>query len=270
MRRVEVLLLVFGIATPALDAADGPNVQELIQRSVANNERNWKGAPSFSFHEEDVTTQGGQSVRKSYHVTLIEGSPYNELVARNGEPLQGTEAAAEREKLAREKERRRSESPAARGRRVAQYERERQQDHALMTEMVKAFDFRLAGRETVAGRDSWVLDAAPKPGYQPRNRDTKVLTGMKGRMWIDSHEYQWVRVHAEVFRPVPFGLFIAHVRPGTEFTLDEAPVGGGIWMPARLVTKVHSTALRVWSKNSTEDERYSDYRRTEATARVMR
>ena len=49
---------------------------------------------------------------------------------------------------------------------------------------------------------------------------------MRGKMWIDTRQYQWVKVHAEVFRPVAFGLFIAHVEPGTEFTLEESPIGG--------------------------------------------
>jgi hypothetical protein len=263
MGRVITIVFALGMGAAAAGAAEGPDVGELVRRSVVNNERNWKAAPEFSFREEDVTTEKGQTARKTYRVVMIEGSPYNELLAKNGEPLTGAEAAAEKEKFDREKQRRRSESSSSRQRRMAQYQRERQQDHALMNEMVKAFDFRLAGRETVGGRDCWALDATPKAGYQPRSHETKVLTGMRGRMWIDSHEYQWVRVHAEVFRPVAFGLFIAHVQPGTEFTLEEAPIGDGLWMPARLVTKVRASVLRVWSKNSAEDDRFSDYRRTE-------
>jgi hypothetical protein len=130
--------------------------------------------------------------------------------------------------------------------------------------MVKAFDFKIASRERVNGRDCWVLDATPRPGYRPINRDTRVLTGMRGRMWVDAQEYQWVKVHAEVFRPVAFGLFIAHVQPGTEFTLEETPVGSGIWMPSRLITKVRATALVFWSQNSVDDETYTDYRRGDA------
>ena len=42
----------------------------------------------------------------------------------------------------------------------------------------------------------------PSPDYQPINREAKVLTAMKGRLWIDKREYQWVKVSAEVTRPV--------------------------------------------------------------------
>jgi hypothetical protein len=129
-----------------------------------------------------------------------------------------------------------------------------------MREMIKAFTFRLTGKETVDGRECYRVDASPKPGYVPVNRDTKVLTGMRGTLWIDTAEYQWVRVKAAVFRPVSFGLFIAHVQPGTEFTLDEAPVAGKIWMPRHFETKVNAKVL-VWARNSIEDETYSDYQR---------
>ena len=135
-----------------------------------------------------------------------------------------------------------------------------------MNEMVKAFDFKIAGRERVNGRDCWVLDATPRSGYRPVSHETRVLTGMRGRMWIDSQQYQWVKVHAEVFRPVAFGLFIAHVQPGTEFTLEETPIGPDLWMPSRLITKVHATALIFWSENSVDDETYSDYRLKTATS----
>ena len=76
-----------------------------------------------------------------------------------------------------------------------------------MTEMVKAFDFTLRREETVDRRRCFVLAATRKRNYQPISRDTKVLKGMRGEMWIDAEQYQWVKVHAEVFRPVAFSLF---------------------------------------------------------------
>lgn len=260
MSRLAAVVLLF---TSAAFAAN-PDIQDIVRRSVANNDRNWKAAPQFNFTERDVITKSGKTIHRKYRVLMIEGSQYNELIAENGEPLSRARAAAEQKKLQQEIARRRAETPAQRARRVAQYQRERRQDHELMGEMVKAFDFKLAGREQMNGRDCWVLDATPKPGYRPINHETKVLTGMRGRMWIDAREYQWVKVHAEVFRPVAFGLFIAHVQPGTEFTLDEAPIGDGLWMPSRLITKVHATALMFWSQNSVDDETYTDYRRSDA------
>src|SRR6185312_1525581 len=97
--------------------------------------------------------------------------------------------------------------------------------------------------------------------YQPRNRDTKVLKGMRREMWVDVEQYQRVRVHAEVFRPVAFGLFLAQVQPGTEFTLEQAPVQNDICLPSHFSTRVKVRVL-LFSTGSTEDETYSDYQHT--------
>jgi len=129
-----------------------------------------------------------------------------------------------------------------------------------MSEMAKAFQYKLLGNETLNGHKCYVIEATPKPGYAPPNRETKVLTGMRGKMWIDAAEFQWVKVHAEVFRPVAFGLFIARVHPGTEFTLENGPVGNGLWLPSHFSTTVKSTIMGVFSHNSSDDEVYSDYR----------
>src|SRR3954471_1097931 len=255
MRSAQALVFLITVASAR---AAAPDVRELVRRSVENNAKNWSAAPEYSFTERDVVTNGGKTTRRAYRVIMIEGSPYNQLTEANGEPLKGAAAPGEQKKLEAETARRRAESPCLRARRSAAYQRERRQDRALMTEMGKAFDFRLAGRETVNGRDCYLVDATPRAGYQPSSHETKVLTGMRGRMWIDSREYQWVRVHAEVFRPVAFGLFIAHVQPGTEFTLEEAPVGAGVWLPVHFVTKVRATAL-LWSRTYTDDEAYSNY-----------
>jgi hypothetical protein len=258
--RLQVLILLGAWA----GFAAAPDAQDIVRRSVVNNDKNWNVAPQYSFTEKDVITRSGRTIRREYRVLMIDGSQYNQLIAENGEPLTGARAAAEQTKLQQEIARRHKETPAQRSRRVAEYQRERRQDHALMQEMVKGFNFRLAGQETVNGHECYVLTATPRPGYQPTSRDTKVLTGMRGKMWIDTRQYQWVKVHAEVFRPVAFGLFIAHVEPGTEFTLEESPIGDGIWMPTRLVTKVRATILKFWSHNSLDDETYSDYRRAGA------
>jgi hypothetical protein len=36
---------------------------------------------------------------------------------------------------------------------------------------------------------------------------------MKGKLWVDREQYQWVKVEAEVIKPVNFGYFIAKVAP---------------------------------------------------------
>ncbi len=132
-------------------------------------------------------------------------------------------------------------------------------DHEMLQEMVDAFQFHLTGEAQINGRSCWILDAEPKSGYQATNHEGRVLKGMKGRLWIDKATYQWVKVHAEVVKPVSFYGFLAKVGPGTEFDLEQAPVMDNVWMPTRFDVRVNSTALGFLNENSTDNETYRDY-----------
>jgi len=264
MRRISHFtsswLLLFGAGFPFSAVAGAPNVADIVKRSMAASNADWKAAPEFAFTERDVETKrGGAQVIKTYQVMMIDGSQYNRLVAINDHPLSAAQNAEEEQKLRQETKRRESESPRVRAKRVAKYERERHQDHQMMGEMMVAFNWRLEGEGTVDGHDVYILDATPKPGYVPHSRETRVLTGMRGRMWVDKTTYQWVKVEAEVVKPVEFGMFIAKVGPGTKFELEQRPVSGNVWLPSHFSMKVNASVLGMFSENSTDDETYSHY-----------
>jgi hypothetical protein len=239
----------------------GLTANEIVRRSVVNNDRNWLEAPQYTYREKDIVVQGGKRTVRSYEVMMIDGWPYRKLIAADGHPLPPAQAQAEERKLEQEIARRKGESAAERALHTQEYLRERRQDHELMHQMMKAFDFKLLGQETVDGHRCYVFESIPRPDYRPINRDTQVLKGMRGTLWVDAERFQWVKVHAEVYRPVAFGLFIAHVEPGTEFTLEQEPVGGGIWLPVGFDQEVKANILFFWPHNSSDHESYWDYRR---------
>jgi hypothetical protein len=259
LRILGSVCLTLLLINPSWCADALPKADEIVRRSVANTDADWAKAAQYDFTERDIVVEHGTRTAKTYQVMMIEGSPYNKLIARNGEPLSAAETRQQDQKLAAETNRRRKESSEARQKRVGAYQRERRQDHALMSEMAKAFDFKLTGQDTVNGHRCFVLEAEPKAGYRPSNHETAVLTGMRGTMWVDAQAYQWVKVHAEVFRPVAFGLFFARVNPGTQFTLEEQPVHGDLWLPSHFAMAVKARIL-IASRNSTDDETYSNYR----------
>ena len=238
-----------------------PDAKEIIQRSVAANEADWKEAPHYSYLEREVQSKHDSAgTIKTYEVLMIDGSPYNKLVAVNDHPLSPGERAAEDQKLRQEIEKRGRESSRDRARRMSKYVKERDQDRAMMNEMAEAFDYTLAGEERLDGRDVWLLDATPKPGYQPKSHETKVLLGMKGKLWVDKATYQWVKVDAQVVKPVSFFGFFARVGPGTRFVLEQEPVSGNLWLPKYFSVKVKASALGFINENSAEEDTYRDYR----------
>ncbi len=262
----RVLLLV--VAVSALKAAPNPN--EIVRKSVEAIQFDWAQAPKYSYLERDVESKRhAPPTVKTYRVLMIDGSPYNLVTAINDAPLTPEEKTVEQRKLRKEIEKRQRESERERQRRIAKYQKESEHDHEMLHEMITAFEFRLTGEAQVDGRSCWVLEAEPKLGYEPSTHEGRVLKGMKGHLWIDKATNQWVKVHAEVMKPVSFYGFLAKVGPGTEFDLEQAPVADGVWMPKAFRVNVRASALGFLSENSTESETYRDYQPMPQTLAVL-
>lgn len=251
------------LSTGALSAgqAGSINVEDIIQKSVAATEADWKLAPNYAYRERDIISKKDRNKKtKTYEVLMIDGSDYNKLIAVNDRPLSKEEEQAEEQKLQSAIWNRRHESARERRRRIAKYEKERTQDEAMMREMAAAFNYTFVGETKLNGRDAYEFEATPKPGYVPKTRDTKVLTAMRGTLWVDKATDQWIKVQAEVTRPVNFYGFLAKVGPGTSFELEQEPISGNLWLPKHFATNVNASALGFINENSTDDESYSDYR----------
>jgi outer membrane lipoprotein-sorting protein len=239
------------------------NVQQIIQKSVEAKKADWKVDPEYDYFVK--VKKGGHT--NTYDVRMILGSPYEILIAVDGKPLSANQKADEQRKLEQATEARRKETPQQRAARIAAWERGRQRNHMLMEEMAKAFDFRLKDTEQLNGREVYVLAASPRSGYQPPNNQAKVLTGMKGTMWIDKETYQWAKVQAEVIHAVSIEGFMARVEPGTRFELREAPVAQDVWLPTFFSYEAHAKIFFVVPKNSSEEDTYYGYRKaTESTS----
>jgi hypothetical protein len=263
-------VLAFAAPCWSFENASEPPVPELVSRSVAANTADWRAQPEYSHRERDFKNkvdangrvQAGES--KTYERFMLEGSPYSRLVEIDGKPLSREQEQQEQIKLNAETARRAHESANERRARVAKYEGERAEEHLLMQQMAEAFEFSLAGEQRVNGVDCYVLDARPNPAYRPPVEKARVLLGMKGRLWIDKQHYHWVKVQAEVINAVPFGLFVAKVKPGTRFELEQAP-SGNVWLPRRFSESVNATIFGVYGMRSNEEELYSDYRAGQGT-----
>lgn len=270
MWRLAACTGIFVLTIPLLSrgaAVEHPDAASVVRKSVSVNDGDWAAQPQYSHTERDVDVKVGQDDKasekqqKTYRVMMIDGSPYNQLIALNGEPLAPLQKSQEAAKLKAEIARREQQSPGARSARIQKYQKERAEEHLLMNEMAKAFTFKLSGEESIGGHACYVLDAAPNPDYRPPVAKAKVLTGMKGRLWIEKDSYHWAKVHAQVFEPVEFGLFVAKVRPGTQFELVQSPVADGTWLPSHFSESVDARVLGIYSIRSRSDEYYSDYQR---------
>ncbi len=260
---MKSFVVLFAIGSGIALAAQKPDVQTIIQKSVEANQRDFEAAPHFNNKERDRDPDGKGS--KTYQITMIEGSPYQRLIEVNRKPLSAAQNAEEMKKQQQAAAQRRAESPDQRKKRISDYETGRQRDHAMMEQLTKAFNFQLLGTRKLRGFTVWQLKATPKPGYNPPNMHAQVLTGMQGELWIDQKTYQWVKVTAQVIHPVSIAGFLAQVEPGTRFELEKSPVEGDIWQISHFSMKSQAKVLFVFSHNSQQDSTYFDYQRIDSS-----
>jgi hypothetical protein len=258
--RVWRRLFVFALLGRAIFAGQAqPDVKTIVERSVAANDKDFAAEPQFNYKEKDHVGK----TTKTFQVTMIDGSPYQRLLAI-GKPLSPAQTAAELKKEEKTAAARHAQTPAQRRRRIANYAKQRKSDHMMMSKLSKGFDFKITGARSVGLRNVWILSATPKAGYQPPNMDSQVLPGMQGEMWIDQKTYEWVKVTAQVIRPVSIEGFLAEVEPGTRFEIEKVPVAADIWQISHFSMQSHAKVLHLINRNSAEEDWYYDF---QATAR---
>ena len=271
MRRF--LLFLPAIASVALAA--GPDAHEIVRRSVAADNDNWVRARAYTFIERNDTKRldGDGQVKsiesKAFDVTMAEGSPYRRLIERDGKPLSADEERKQQEDLRRSIEERRKETPERRSQRLADYEKRRSRNRAMLREVVDAFNFRLAGEESIAGRPAWIIEATPRPDFRPQSREGRMLPKIKGKLWIDQADYQWARVEADVIDTISFGWIVARLAKGARIELEQTRVNDEVWLPSRIRAVASARVGLVKSFNVDSETRYSKFRKFQSDSRIV-
>ncbi|HVP48643.1 MAG TPA: hypothetical protein VMT32_18745 [Bryobacteraceae bacterium] len=267
--------IVLALVPVAIAAAQGPDAREIVRRSLEASEQNWRIARNYTFlqrtEEHRMDAGGGVKSKevKTYDITLLQGSPYIRLVARDDHPLPPAEEKKEQDKLQKSIADRMKESPAQRERRISEYDKRRKRQQDEMREVGDAFDFRILGTDRVDGHDVWVLQATPRRGYEPRSRDAKILPHVRGKLWIDQKSFHWAKLEAEVISPVSWGLFLVRLDSGARLYFDMTRVNDEVWLPQRIWISA-SARLGLFKKlRVEEDTTYKNYRKFQTDSRMV-
>src|SRR5581483_652105 len=166
--------------------------------------------------------------------TIILGSqPYRRMLERDNQPLPPEQQRKEQEKLDKIVARIAKETPEQTGKRLADYKNQRRRDREFLLEIPDAYDFRMEPDQIVDGQDVWVIEGVPRPGYRARSRDGRVLSKIRGKLWIEKAGYQWVRIEAQTTATISFGVFLARLNPGAKLQFEQARVNDEVWLPKR-------------------------------------
>ena len=189
--------------------------------------------------------------RDRYRIVPVGGDSFEEHVEHDGGPVSGDE----RRKQQLELQKLKAETPRQRAARLAKEERER----SYYKEIPDAFDFKILGEETLPTGPAWVLEATPRPAFQPRSRYAQVFPKMRGKLWIDKKDLQWVKADAVAMGTIHFGWFIASLAKGSHIVLEQTRLADGSWVPKDIEARADARTFLFFIHNFAQDITYSDF-----------
>lgn len=261
------------LVMPALLA--GQDARDIVRRSLEIDKRNTEIARNYTYIQRQQQREIDSSGRvkkvesETYDVTLLEGSPYRRHIAHDDKPLTPKEQAREEDKLRRSIEDRRKETPEQRAQRIQDWERKQQKQRDPLREIPDAFELKMAGEEKIAGVDTWIIDATPRPGYKPRSQSSSFFPKVRARFWIARQDYQWVKIDMESLDTISFGGFLIRMAKGSHLEFEATRVNNEVWLPKRAVLKGAVRIALVRLLRGDVMFEFTDYKKFQADSRVL-
>jgi hypothetical protein len=265
--RIALLL----VAVAPLGAQDA---REIVRKSVELDQSNWRRARDYTWTarrvERHLESDGRVKSEKSeaWETVVLYDEPHRKFTERNSKPLTAEELRKQQEKLDKEVAKLRDETPQQKQHRLASEEKAREKDREFLLEIPEVYNLRIEREEKIEGRPVWVISATPKAGYRPKRSDAKDLLKIKGTLWIDQAEYQWVRVEAESIDTFTFGIFLGRINPGAKLRFEQTRVNDEIWLPKR--SFISGTGRIVGKKIVLEEEvTWSNFRKFRVESNII-
>ena len=267
---------------PPIDLAPGrdgklsqPQMQQLFRVVADKDLENDKRQRDYTYIERQVmhTLDGKGKIKsteiKTYEVLEVYGEQVERLIAKDDKPLSAKDAAREEEKIQKIIDKRKNESDSDRRKREEKEQKEREDDRKFVKEVADAYDFTLVGTEPVAGRPAWIIDADPRPGFQPQSKEAKFLPHFRGRVWIDEGDLQLAKMDVQCLDTVSWGLFLARFHKGSRFMLEQTRVNDEVWLPRQLAVKVDARLALLKNFNVDLEQSFRDYKKFRASSRIV-
>lgn len=256
-------------------SAQSPDAEAIFRKAIAVDIVNMERARAYTmeqFETERTLNAKGEIVStetKKSELLFVHGDPHYRLVEKNGKPLSENDAKKEEEKLRKLLDTRARETPTQREKRLAESEKERTRRHDILKEVPEIFDLKLLGTERIDGREVYVLDAAPKPGFKARTKNGKFASKMKGRIWIDASEFQLVKVDCETIEPMSFGWVLARLNKGAQIQFEQTRVNDEVWLPRRMRIRYEAKVVMVKNMRGEVEHTLSNYRKFQSDSKIV-
>ncbi|HLW87627.1 MAG TPA: hypothetical protein VKR57_03995 [Terriglobales bacterium] len=265
---------------PALSSKNPPatlsedQIRDLIRRSADNDLENDKKQRDYTYVErqEERHLDGKGQVKsteiKTYDVMEIYGEQVQKLTAKDDKPLSDKDARKEDEKIQKFIDKRKNESDDDRRKRLEKEEKDREEGRQFVKEIADAYNFKLVGIESLNGRENYVIDCDPRPGYQPHMKEARFLSKARGRVWIDKNDLQMKKLDVVFIDTVSFGLFMARIHKGSRVVVENVRVNDEVWLQQRVAVKIDVRVALLKNYNVEVDVEDSNYKKFRSTTTI--
>ena len=258
----------------ARGAVPPEQIRALLLRAQDKDLENDKRLRDYTYIErqEEHKLDGHGNVAKTEvrtsEILEIYGEQVEKLIAKDDKPLSEAEAKKEDDKIQKIIDKRKNESEDDRRKRRERQEKEREDDRKFVLEVADAFNFRLMGSETIDGHDCWVLEGEPRPGYEPKRREAKMLIKVRGRVWIDKAQTQWVKLDITTIDTITFGLFLARIHKGTRIVVDLTEVNQEVWLPKYVELRLDAKLALLKNYREEVEQTFRDYKKFRTETKI--
>jgi len=249
--------------------------KEIVRRSVEMDHHNFERAQKYTCTQRQVIKHLDKhgNVKsteiKTYDINYYYGEFYSRLAQIDDKPLSEKDQKKEDEKLEKFLAKRRKESEEDRQKRAEKDKKEREEGRAFVRDVVNAYDFRLVGDDQVSGEDTWVIEAVPRKDFKPTQPHADMLKKIKGRMWIEKKDYNWVKVEAEAIDTISFGLFLFRIHPGSRFVLETVHINNELWALKRLYINGSARIALFKNESAEQEDVFSNYKKFSTSITIL-
>jgi hypothetical protein len=250
-------------------------MQELFRVVASKFEENDDLRRNYTYIErsEEAKLDGDGQTKstevKTYEVMELYGEQVRRLIEKDDKPLPEKEKAKEEEKIQKLVDKRKNESDDDRRKREEKEGKEREDGRKFVREVADAYNFTLVGTEVLGGREAWVIDGEPRPGYEPHMKEAKFLPKFHGRVWIDKDDLQMAKLEVEAIETVAIGLLLARVHKGTRFVQEQTRVNDEAWLPSHVAFKLDARVALFKGYNQDTESTFRDYKKFRTSAKIV-
>lgn len=250
-------------------------MQELFRVVAGKDEENEKRLRDYTYierdeeHKLDGNGQTKSTEARTYEVMELYGEQVRRLIEKDDKPLPEKDQAKEEEKIQKIIDKRKNESDEEHRKREEKEEKDREDGRKFVREVADAYNFKLVGTEVLGGREAWVIDGEPRPGYEPHMKEAKFLPKFHGRVWIDKDDLQLAKMEVEAIDTVSLGWILARVHKGTRVMLEQTRVNDEVWLPRHVTFKLDARVALLKGYKIDGEDTFRDYKKFRTSAKIV-